>query len=30
MVLFPEIADVVLEEHDPPYVMVPALSEENV
>ena len=24
MVLFPEIAEVVLEEHEPPYVMVPA------
>ena len=24
MVLLPEIADVVLEEHDPPYVIVPA------
>ena len=30
MVLFPEIADVVLEEQEPPYVMVPASSEENV
>ena len=30
IVLFPEIAIVVLEEQEPPYVMVPALSEENV
>ena len=28
--LFPEVADVVLEEQEPPYVMVPASSEENV
>ena len=30
IVLFPEIAIVVLEEQEPPYVMVPASSEENV
>ena len=30
MVLFQEIADVVLEEQEPPYVMVPSSSEENV
>ena len=27
IVLFPLIAEVVLEEHDPPYVIVPASSE---
>ena len=30
MGLFPEIAEVVLEEHEPPYVMVPASLVENV
>ena len=30
MVLFPTIAEVVLEEHEPPYVIVPASIEENV
>jgi len=30
MVLYPEIAEVVLEEQEPPYVIVPASSEENV
>jgi len=30
IVLFPIVADVVLEEHEPPYVTVPASSEEKV
>ena len=30
MVLFPEIAEVVLEEQEPPYAIVPASSDENV
>ena len=30
IVLFPEIAEVVLEEQEPPYVMVPASEDENV
>ena len=30
IVLFPLIADVVLEEQEPPYVMVPASEDENV
>ena len=30
IVLFPEVADVVLEEQEPPYVMVPASEDENV
>ncbi len=30
IVLFPAIAIVVLEEQGPPYVMVPAILEENV
>ena len=30
IVLFPLIAEVVLEEQDPPYVIVPASSEEKV
>ena len=30
MVLFPLVADVVLEEQEPPYVIVPASSEEKV
>ncbi len=30
MVLFPTIAEVVLEEHEPPYVIVPASIDENV
>ena len=30
MGLFPEIAEVVLEEHEPPYVIVPASLVENV
>ena len=29
-VLFPLVADVVVEEHEPPYVIVPASVEENV
>jgi len=29
-VLFPLIAEVVLEEHEPPYVIVPASEDENV
>jgi hypothetical protein len=29
-VVFPEDAEVVYEEHDPPYVIVPASVEENV
>ena len=28
--LFPEIAVTVVDEHEPPYEMVPASSEENV
>ena len=27
--LFPEVADVVLEEQEPPYVIVPASEDEN-
>ena len=30
IVLLPEIADVVLEEQEPPYVIVPASEDENV
>ena len=30
IVLFPEIAEVVLEEQEPPYVIVPASSDEKV
>jgi hypothetical protein len=30
IVLFPLVADVVLEEQEPPYVIVPALDDENV
>jgi hypothetical protein len=30
IVLLPVVAEVVLEEQEPPYVMVPASSEENV
>jgi hypothetical protein len=30
MVLFPEVADVILEEQEPPYVIVPASEDENV
>ena len=30
MVLFPGVAEVVLEEHEPPYVIVPASLVENV
>jgi hypothetical protein len=30
IVLLPDVADVVLEEQEPPYVMVPSSSEENV
>jgi len=30
MVVFPLIADVVLEEQEPPYVIVPASEDENV
>ena len=30
MVLFPLIADVVIEEQEPPYVMVPSSLDENV
>ena len=30
IVLFPLIAEVVLEEHEPPYVIVPAWLVENV
>ena len=30
MVLFPETAEVVLEEQEPPYVIVPSSSDENV
>jgi hypothetical protein len=30
IVVFPLLADVVTDEQAPPYVMVPALSEENV
>ena len=30
IVLFPWFTVVVLEEHEPPYVMVPAILEENV
>ena len=30
IILFPLVAEVVLEEQEPPYVIVPASSEENV
>ena len=30
MALFPETAEVVLEEQEPPYVIVPSSSDENV
>ena len=30
MVLFPLVADVVLEEQEPPYVMVPASEDEGM
>jgi hypothetical protein len=30
IVLFPLIAEVVLEEHEPPYVIVPASEDEKV
>ena len=30
IVLFPEIAEVVLEEQEPPYVIVPTITDENV
>ena len=30
MILLPEIAEVVLEEHEPPYEMTPSLVEEKV
>ena len=30
MLLFPETAEVVLEEQEPPYVIVPASDDENV
>jgi hypothetical protein len=30
IVLFPEIADVIPDEQEPPYVIVPVSSDENV
>jgi hypothetical protein len=30
MVLLSVVAEVTLEEHEPPYLMVPAILEENV
>ena len=30
MVLFPEVADVIPDEQEPPYVIVPVSSDENV